>query len=283
MRTAAPRSVAVRSTRIVAWRAPSRIAPASPLTLPIDPPELAVEEDPVVELAAPDRHVGVADEPVDDREGLPERRAVDRDPAVPRPRALDDVDAVELGGRARARRQGRPSACVSIVAARRPPRGPPAASRRTARGSRRRRRSAPRRGARARSTSPRRRASGSRRRIGRRRGRCCRSSGRRGRPSGAARSGRSRRPSSGASHGGGSRSVSVGPNRDDVVGRSRSASSLAIATAVKTAPAPVARTRRDDDPADEAPAPHRRLAEQPAGDAEARRTGSSRASASAHG
>ena len=61
--------------------------------------ERSVEEDPVVELAAPVFEVVVTDEPRDLREARPERRPVDRHAATARRRALDDLDAVVLGGR----------------------------------------------------------------------------------------------------------------------------------------------------------------------------------------
>src|SRR6478672_6239913 len=61
------------------------------------PAELIVGEDPVVELAPPAPQLIVPDEPGDGRKRPPERRAVDRDPAVRGAGALDDVDAVELG------------------------------------------------------------------------------------------------------------------------------------------------------------------------------------------
>ena len=69
--------------------------------------EPPVEEDPVVELAAPAMQVGIADEPRDLWECLAERRAIDRDPASSRASTLDDLDPVILRGRAVARRQGR--------------------------------------------------------------------------------------------------------------------------------------------------------------------------------
>src|SRR5262245_35065619 len=62
------------------------------------PADLAVEERPVVELAAPPLEPGVTDEPGHLWERGPERGTVDRrDPAVRGAGALDDVDAVELG------------------------------------------------------------------------------------------------------------------------------------------------------------------------------------------
>ena len=61
--------------------------------------DLAVEEDPVVELAAPVLQVRVADEPADLREGRLEGLAVDGDPAAPCPGALEDLDAAVLGRR----------------------------------------------------------------------------------------------------------------------------------------------------------------------------------------
>ena len=80
---------------------------ASPFTVPATWPSAAVEEDPVVELATPALEVVVADEPADLREGRPEHRAVDRHATAPGRRALDDLDAVVLGGRAAARGRGR--------------------------------------------------------------------------------------------------------------------------------------------------------------------------------
>ena len=71
-----------------------------------DPSDLAVLEDPVVELAAPVGEVGVADEEARLGERGEERRAVDRDPALAGRGALDDRDAARLRGRARLRREG---------------------------------------------------------------------------------------------------------------------------------------------------------------------------------
>ena len=67
--------------------------------------ELAVEEDPVVELAAPAVQVRGPDEVLDLRERVGERDAVDRDPAASGASALDDLDAVVLGRGPVARRQ----------------------------------------------------------------------------------------------------------------------------------------------------------------------------------
>ena len=68
--------------------------------------KLPVEEDPVVELAAPAVEVGVTDQPGDLRERIAEGRTVDRDPAAPRAGTLDHLDPVVLGGRPVARREG---------------------------------------------------------------------------------------------------------------------------------------------------------------------------------
>ena len=80
--------------------------------------ELAVDEDPVVQLAAPALEVGVADEPADLGEGGAERRAVDGDATAARPGALDHLDAAVLGGRARAAGRAVRTACRSSVSSR---------------------------------------------------------------------------------------------------------------------------------------------------------------------
>ena len=205
-----------------------------------------------------------------DREGRPERRAVDRDPAVAGPRALDDVDAVELGGARVARlrapprtpaRRPLPSATSAGSARRQPPKG----SRIHA--------SSPIRAAAMEPSSRRRRRVGEPAEVA--------ADAVAGEVDAADRaavevareveldpSGRADRQRAVARRRLVAR-VPVGPNRDDGVGRSRSASSLAIATAVKSDPAATARTRRDDHAADEPSPSHRRLAEQPPGDPEA--------------
>ena len=69
MTVSRPRSVAVSRTSTVPLSASGTISAASPLTLPAIWPSCAVEEDPVVELAAPAVEVGLADQPDDLREG----------------------------------------------------------------------------------------------------------------------------------------------------------------------------------------------------------------------
>ena len=139
-----PRSVAVSRTSIVPLSASGHDAAGLAVGAARDLAELAVEEDPVVELAAPAMEVGVADEPADLREGRSEGRAVDRDPAAPGAGALDDLDAVVLGGRPVAGRQRRrrgPGGRPSSSATRRP--GRPRSSRARVPSSRPGRRSAP--------------------------------------------------------------------------------------------------------------------------------------------
>ena len=105
MTVSRPRSVAVSRTSMV----PSNASGDDPERLAVeaarDLAELAVEEDPVVELAAPAVQVRGPDEVLDLRERVGERDAVDRDPAASRSGALDDLDAVVLGRRPVARRQ----------------------------------------------------------------------------------------------------------------------------------------------------------------------------------
>ena len=65
--------------------------------------ELLVEEDPVVELAAPAMEIRPVDQVCDLRERLLEDGAVDRDPTAPSARALDDLDAAVFGRRPQVR------------------------------------------------------------------------------------------------------------------------------------------------------------------------------------
>src|SRR5476649_2523467 len=66
----------------------------------LDLAHLAVGEDPVVQLAPPVAELIVAHEPVHFGERLDEGRAVDLDPAMSSPGALDELEAPILGGRA---------------------------------------------------------------------------------------------------------------------------------------------------------------------------------------
>ena len=92
---------------MVPWSASGHDTGGLAVGAPRDLAELAVEEDPVVELAEPVGEVGITDQPADLRERRPERRPVDRDPAVSGTRSLDDVDAAVLGRGAVAARQRR--------------------------------------------------------------------------------------------------------------------------------------------------------------------------------
>ena len=93
-----PRSNASMRNRTPACRASS----SSPIGGPADPPvglaELAVGEDPEVEVAAPARDVRPADEQLDLRQDPAERLAVQRDPAVAGARAVDERQAAVLRG-----------------------------------------------------------------------------------------------------------------------------------------------------------------------------------------
>ena len=77
-----PRSVAVSRTSIVRLDGVGLDADGLAVGLAGDLAELAVEEDPVVELAAPAAEVGVADQPADLREAARNGRPVDGHPAA---------------------------------------------------------------------------------------------------------------------------------------------------------------------------------------------------------
>ena len=193
-----------------------RAPPPSPLTRARDLAELAVEEDPVVELPAPVLQVRVADQPADLREGGPERRAVHGHPAAPGTGALDDLDPAVLGGRSVALGEYRAHdlqverIALELLGTAR------AASRRRASGVQARRRSiAPRRTGPARGPWRHRPASGSRCRVAvpGQVHRPDRAAVDRARPAG--RPGVTCAPAvSGPSHSGGSPSGSVGPKRE---------------------------------------------------------------------
>src|SRR4051794_25682873 len=72
----------------------------------VDLPELAVGEDPVVEIAAPAVQVRAADEQVDLWERPAEGAPVQRDPAVPAAGSLDEREPVVLGDGAIGRGEG---------------------------------------------------------------------------------------------------------------------------------------------------------------------------------
>ena len=93
-----PRSVAVRRTSTVAWMAGGSKPTAFTVDAAGDLADLAVEEDPVVELASPAMQIRRADEPADLGERRLEGDPVHRDPAAPGAGTLDDLHAAILGG-----------------------------------------------------------------------------------------------------------------------------------------------------------------------------------------
>ena len=225
-----PRSMAISLPVSPAGR--SNPSPtASPLTRHDDLADLAVDEDPVVELAAPAVEVGIADQPLDLRERRPDvvpstattqcrarapsMKSTPRSSAVARFAAASAVPAAwrsTLSGSTASRGRGGPG-CPGL--------------RTHASGARR---IAP--DGRARGPSRRTRSSGSPCRRGRRRGRSSRSGA--GRPRrGALGEGRGRAAASGPSQRGGWPVGSVGPKRDVVGTVSRIAAALARAALAK--------------------------------------------------
>ena len=99
MTTSRPRSVAVRLTSTVADDRIGAQVDGVAAGIADDLAHLPVEEDPVVELAAPAMEIGIADQPADLRKGRLEGRAVDGDPTAARTGALDDLDPAVLGRR----------------------------------------------------------------------------------------------------------------------------------------------------------------------------------------
>ena len=261
----APRSVAVRLTRIVAWSAPSRMSAGVAVDAAGRSGRAGRRRRPssrARRASVRDRRRRRARRPAGTP---PERRAVDRDPAVAGPGALDDVDAVDSAASRDLRRQGgrerldvdRAVGDVGELARRHPLNG----SRTHA--SRRRSGAAP-----WRPSSLGRRGVGQPAEVGA--GAVagevdrCRSTGRRGRPSRCSSS-RARRPDR-------DRGRRTAAARASPVGRAEPRRRRRLVAEGElvghrdrredAVPAPTARTVATSDAAGQAPAPHRGLAEE---------------------